>query len=180
MVSIGSTFRSGSIIDALDRTYFEELKEQIRIADYLDDRGINTMIETPGHIDAGNLLKLSDELKKIPYPIMPLGPMLTDIGFEEDDTVGAIGASLMGIHGCADVLSIVTSREHLSGIPDMEEMKKAISKYKIAKHIIDLYKTNDNSMDLKVSKQRALLRSCNIIPGQDCQRCGDNCPLRCL
>ena len=94
--------------------------------------------------------------------------------------VGVIGASLMGIHNSADILSIVTSREHLSGIPNIEEMKRATSKYKIAKHILDLYKTNDSSLDYKVSQQRANLKSCNIMSEQECQRCGNICPLRGL
>lgn len=109
------------------------------------------------------LLQLCNRLENIPYPIMPLGPMLTDVGLEEDDTVAVIGASLMGVLGSADILSIVTSREHLSGIPDIEEMKQAISKYKIAKHIIDLYKIGDNGEDLKMAKERARLKSCDIF-----------------
>lgn len=180
IISIGSTFRSGTILDALDQTYWEELNEQIRIADYLNEFGIDTIIETPGHVDAQKLLELCEKLESIPYPIMPLGPMLTDVGLEEDDTVAVIGASLMGIHGSADILSIVTSREHLSGIPNIEEMKQAISKYHIAKHIIDLYKTCDNSEDFKMAKERARLKSCDILSGIDCIRCGEVCPLRMM
>lgn len=178
VVSIGSTFRSGTILDALDQTYFEELDEQIRIAEYLNGNQIDTIIETPGHIDARKLLRLCKKLEKIPYPIMPLGPMLTDIGFEEDDTVAVIGASLMGILSSADILSIITSREHLAGIPDIEEMKRAISKYKVAKHIIDLYKTHDNSADLKIATERGRLKSCAILSVAECKRCGSVCPLR--
>lgn len=178
VISIGSTFRSGTIMDALDQTYFEELEEQIKIANYLDEQGIDAIIETPGHIEPQKLLQLCKKLENIKYPIMPLGPMLTDIGYEEDDTVAVIGASLMGIHGSADILSIVTSREHLSGIPDISEIKRAISKYQIAKHIIDLYKTRDNREDLKIAKERARLKSCDILAVQDCKRCGEVCPLR--
>lgn len=180
IISIGSTFRSGTILDALDQTYLEELNEQIRIADYLSEKGVDTIIETPGHVDAKKLLKICDKLKSIPYPIMPLGPMLTDIGLEEDDTVAVIGASLMGIHSSADILSIVTSREHLSGIPTIDEIRRAISKYNVAKHIIDLYKIQDYSEDLKISRERARLRSCNIMSEPDCTRCGEVCPLRCM
>lgn len=180
ILSIGSTFRSATILDALDQTYLEELDEQIRIADYLNKLGVDTIIETPGHVDAKKLLQLCNRLENIPYPIMPLGPMLTDVGLEEDDTVAVIGASLMGVLGSADILSIVTSREHLSGIPDIEEMKQAISKYKIAKHIIDLYKIGDNGEDLKMAKERARLKSCDIFSKKDCKRCESVCPLRVI
>jgi len=180
VLSIGSTFRSGTILDALDQAYLEELDEQIRIANYLNKSGIDTIIETPGHIDAKKLLQLCNKLENVPYPIMPLGPMLTDVGFEEDDTVAVIGASLMGVYGSADILSIVTSREHLSGIPNIDEMKRAISKYQIAKHIIDLYKLGDNSEDLKISKERARIKSCDIFSEKDCKRCESVCPLRVM
>lgn len=178
IISIGSTFRSGTIIDAMDRTYLTELEEQIKIADYLDRNGVNVMIETPGHIDPEKLLLLCERIQNIPYPVMPLGPMLTDIGYEEDDTVAVIGASMMGIHGSADILSIVTSREHLSGIPDIEEMQRAISKYQIARHIIDLYKIHNYDEDIRTARQRANIKSCDITASHDCKRCGDVCPLR--
>lgn len=178
IISIGSTFRSGTIVDAMDQTYLAELSEQIRIADYISANGVDTIIETPGHIDAKKLVELCDTLVRIPYPIMPLGPMLTDIGLSEDDTVAVIGASLMGISNSADILSIVTSREHLSGTPSIGEMLRAISKYKIAKHIIDLYKIGDYQEDLLISTQRAKRSSCDIISSIECKRCGDFCPLR--
>ena len=178
IISIGSTFRSGTILDALDSIYLEELREQIKISDYLDGIGVDALIETPGHIDARKLLELAKMLEQVKHPIMPLGPMLTDVGFEEDDTVAVIGASLMGVNNCADILSIVTSREHLSGIPTIDDMKRAISKYKVTKHIIDLYKTNDNSQDLQISLERAKNKSCNAASGVECDRCKNVCPLR--
>ena len=178
IISIGSTFRSGTIVDAMDQTYLVELNEQIRIADYVSANGVDTVIETPGHIDAKKLMVLCNRLARTPYPIMPLGPMLTDIGLGEDDTVAVIGASLMGISNSADILSIVTSREHLSGTPSIEEMLRAISKYKIAKHIIDLYKIGDYREDFLISTERAKRRSCDTISNIECKRCGDVCPLR--
>lgn len=180
ILSIGSTFRSGTILDALDQTYLEELDAQIKIANYLNKLGIDTIIETPGHVDAKKLMELCDKLRDIPYPIMPLGPMLTDIGLDEDDMVAVIGASLMGIHDSADILSIVTSREHRSGVPDIEEIKHAISKYQIARHIIDLYKISDDSEDYQIAKERARMKSCDALSQKDCERCGSFCPLKVM
>ncbi len=180
ILSIGSSFRSGTIIDSLDTTYYKELEEQVRIAEYLDKRGVGTIIETPGHIDPNNLLKLCKELEGLEYPIMPLGPMLTDAGLNEDDTVGVIGASLMGIFKCADILSIVTAREHLGGIPSLEDVLSAISKYKIAKHIIDLSKIGNFSEDKMISKERADKKTCNVLTRENCYRCSNVCPLRII
>ena len=180
VISVGSTFRSGTIIDALDQLYLLELEEQIRIADHLDSLGVDAIVETPGHIDAEKLLILCEKLENNQHPIMPLGPMLTDIGFEEDDTVAVIGASLMGVHDCADVLTIVTSREHLSGIPTIDDLKKAIAKYQVAKHIIDLHKVHDYKEDLLVSEERARKKTCDVSTGEFCDRCKEVCPLRIL
>ena len=72
----------------------------------------------------------------------------------------------------------MTSREHLSGIPNLDEIKKAISKYKITKHIIDLYKLGNMEKDYEISKIRSEARTCNALSKEACKRCGNVCPLR--
>ena len=86
----------------------------------------------------------------------------------------------MGVHDCADVLTIVTSREHLSGIPTIDDLKKAIAKYQVAKHIIDLHKVHDYKEDLLVSEERARKKTCDVSTGEFCDRCKEVCPLRIL
>lgn len=178
IISIGSSFRSGTIMDANDDTYREELKLQMKIADYISAAGVGVMIETPGHADPISLFRICDLLKNIMYPIMPLGPMPTDIGFEDDDTAGAIGAVLMGTRGCADVLTIVTRVEHLAGKPNVNDYTEAIRKYEIAKHVIDLYKIGDKSVDKAISERRSVQKSCHHDDKQQCKRCGNFCPLK--
>lgn len=178
IISIGSTFRSATIIDAMDNVYLSELQKQLELADYLEKKGAYVIIETPGHVDPRKLLSICDILCDVPYPIMPLGPMPTDVALDEDDTAAVIGASLMGTNNCADILSIVTCREHLSGIPDISEIIRAIKKYNIAKHIIDLYKIGDKKLDYEVSQKRAKLCSCDLENYSGCVRCGIFCPLR--
>ena len=72
----------------------------------------------------------------------------------------------------------MTSREHLSGTPDIEEMKCAISKYQVARHIIDLHKIHNYDEDIRTAKQRANIKSCDITASHGCKRCGEVCPLR--
>ncbi|MDO9464098.1 MAG: phosphomethylpyrimidine synthase ThiC [bacterium] len=177
VLSIGSTFRSATILDAFDATYISELQKQMEIADLIRSQGVSVIIETPGHADPRKLQLICDLLHNQPYPIMPLGPMPTDIGGNNDDTVAVIGAVLMGTNGCADILSVVTNAEHTGGIPSLETLLLALEKYRIAKHIIDLYKTEDKSKDFEVSKERSLSISCKVDKPQECDRCGYLCPL---
>ena len=178
ILSIGSTFRSATIMDAMDNVYREELEAQIKIADYIKSNRGEVIIETPGHADPQNIFLICDILKQTPFSIMPLGPMPTDIACEEDDTAAVIGATLMGTHDCADILSIVTRKEHLSGIPDIDDIDSAIRKYEVAKHIIDLYKVQAKEEDYEISWSRANFNSCDVFSQENCSRCGKFCPLR--
>lgn len=178
IISLGSSFRSGSIADAADETYLAELKLQFELADYIESNGVDVMIETPGHASPTSIREICEILSEHPYPIMPLGPMPTDIAGDEDDTAAVIGAVLMGEHNCADVLSIVTCQEHLGGIPNLEALCKAVKKYRVAAHIIDISKLSCIEQDLQVSRQRVEKRNCNISDERMCLRCGKLCPLR--
>ena len=178
VLSIGSSFRSANIYDALDSTYYMELNKQIEIADYCYQRNVKVIVETPGHVSPQGIFELCDFLnQKCQYPIMPLGPIPTDCAFEQDDLAASIGAVLMGTRGCADILSVVTRDEHLGGIPSKDSIIEAVKKYTVAKHIIDIYKTNDTSCDYNTALIRSKKRSC-IMEGKDCSRCAAICPLK--
>ena len=178
VLSVGSSFRSANIHDALDPTYYMELNKQIEIADYCYQRNVKVIIETPGHVSPQGINELCDYLdKSCQHPIMPLGPIPTDCAFEQDDLAASIGAVLMGTKGCADILSVVTRDEHLGGIPSKDSLIEAIKKYSVAKHIIDIYKTNDTSCDYNTALMRSERRSC-IMEGDDCSRCAAICPLK--
>lgn len=178
ILSIGSSFRSANLHDSLDTAFYQELQSQLTIADYCLKCNVNTIIETPGHVAPQGIFQLCDYLaQKCQHPIMPLGPMPTDCAFDEDDLAGSIGAVLMGTRGCADILSIVTRDEHLGGIPRIESIISATKKYTIAKHIIDIYKTDDKSADYFVAQKRSKNTSC-IINSTDCSRCNNLCPLK--
>jgi phosphomethylpyrimidine synthase len=178
IISIGSSFRSATIIDAFDEVYQQELKKQVEIAEYLSKNDVQVILETPGHADPRNIFKISEVLKNYQFPIMPLGPIPTDIAGDQDDTAAVIGAVLMGTNYCADILSVVTKEEHTGGIPSKESLLMAIDKYKIAKHIIDLYKLGNKDEDLRVSRERMKNKSCLVKDDNKCTRCGDICPLR--
>lgn len=177
-VSIGTSFRSASIIDSFDAAYQAELTAQIKIADYITACGGTSIIETPGHASPHAITLICDFLKQSSSaPIMPLGPMPTDIGMELDDVAAAIGAVLMGTNHCADLLSIVTSKEHSGGLPDIQTLLRAVDIYTLAKHIIDISKINDVKEDKNISEQRRSFCSCIPDDQSLCTRCSDYCPL---
>ena len=162
----------------MDDTYILELNKQIKIANYMYKKGVNIIIETPGHASPQKIFSICDKLNNMcPFPIMPLGPMPMDCAIEQDDLAGTIGAVLMGTRNCADILSVVTRDEHMGGIPTMESIISAIKKYSIAKHIIDIYKINDVTMDRCVSMNRSRHNSCVFGGVQECTRCERFCPL---
>lgn len=180
VISIGSTFRSATIIDGFDNTYKSELKVQLELCNLLEKSNVQTILETPGHVDPKNLFMICELLSNYDIPIMPLGPFPTDIAFGEDDTAASIGASLMGTAGCADILSVVTRNEHSGGVPSVDSLVSAIKKYEVSKHIINLYKNfeKEKEKDYLVSLKRFNSRSCIIGDEEGCARCGEYCPLR--
>ena len=178
-LSIGSSFRSANIQDAMDKTYLFELSRQLEIANYCKERNVNVIIETPGHAAPQDIFKICEKLdQNCPFPIMPLGPLPIDCAFEQDDLAGAMGAVLMGTRGCADILTVVTKEEHTGGIPTIDSIVSAVEKYSIAKHIIDVYKLNDVAADNRVSIERSNRGSCIFGSDIECLRCGRLCPLR--
>lgn len=178
-LSIGSSFRSANLHDAMDETYLYELAKQIEIAEYCCNRGIKVIVETPGHASPQNIFRICEKLKhSCPFPIMPLGPLPTDCALEQDDYAASVGAVLMGTNDCADILSVVTRDEHTGGVPTIDSIVSALKKYSVAKHIIDIYKLQDTQIDDAVSLQRSKMSSCIFEPGNRCDRCGVLCPLK--
>lgn len=177
-ISIGTTFRSGTVLDACDDTYWCELTKQLEISQYLKNRGVSTIIETPGHADVAAIEKICRFLEATEENIMPLGPMPTDIAMKYDDVAACIGATLMGISNCADILAVVTREEHLGGIPSLDSLIEAIRKYRVAAHVINMKKTGDRASDLAVSLMRKQKKSCALDVIGDCTRCEYACPLR--
>ncbi|MDD4753906.1 MAG: phosphomethylpyrimidine synthase ThiC [Desulfitobacteriaceae bacterium] len=179
VLSIGTTFRSANIFDSFDMTQKEELKLQFKIAEEISKRGVGVIIETPGHARPASLKQIAKLLRTKKIPIMPLGPIPTDISIGMDHISGAIGATIMGLEGCAHILSVVTRDEHSGGKPSIESTIEAVIAARMAAHIIDLHILGDDKEDLEVAKLRAVMNSCIAKKTvKECDRCGDVCPLK--
>jgi len=174
-ISLGTTFRPAGIKDACDEVHILETKEQLKICQYLQKRGINVIIENIGHIDLLQLQNHSELLQKFNAPIMPLGPLPTDNAVGYDDIASAIGASFSAYFNCCHIINSITPTEHLTSNFTIENIIKGIKAAKLAAHSINILKFNEyREIDNKIYESRAKLKSCL----NNCNRCDDLCPLK--
>jgi phosphomethylpyrimidine synthase len=152
-LSLGDGLRPGSIADSTDRTQVEELLVLGELVDRAKDKGVQAMVEGPGHIpiheiEANVLLE-----KKLCHgaPFYVLGPLVIDCAPVYDHIVSAIGGAVAATAG-ADFLCYVTPSEHL-GLPNIEDVRQGIVASRIAAHAADVAK------GVKGAKERNLLLS---------------------
>ena len=138
--SLGDGLRPGCIADASDEAQFAELKTLGELTKIAWKRDVQVMIEGPGHVPIDKIKEQVD--KEVEWcggaPFYTLGPLVTDIAPGYDHITSAIGAAMIGWHGCA-MLCYVTPKEHL-GLPNKKDVKDGVIAYKIAAHAADLAK----------------------------------------
>ena len=137
-VSLGDGLRSGCLMDGSDEAQFAELAKLGELVDRCRARGVQVMVEGPGHIPFNqiqmNMEKEQDLCHKAPFYV--LGPVVTDIAPGYDHITTAIGATAAATYG-ASLLCYVTPAEHL-GLPDGDEVHQGCIAYKIAAHAGDI------------------------------------------
>jgi phosphomethylpyrimidine synthase len=201
VLSLGDGLRPGCLADATDRG---QVDETILLGDLTRrawERGVQVMIEGPGHvpldqIEANVLLE-----KKLCHgaPFYVLGPLVTDIGAGYDHITGAIGGAIAAMAG-ADFLCYVTPSEHLR-LPTPEDVREGVIASKIAAHAADICKNVKGAweQDLKMSKARKKLdwdsqmkysldpelakrmRSSSLPKNsQVCTMCGEYCAIKLI
>jgi len=158
-LSLGDGLRPGCLEDATDSAQLFELRILGKLSERCKEKGVQVMIEGPGHIPLNEIernIKLEKELCKN-APFYVLGPLPTDIASGYDHIACAIGGALAGMHG-ADFLCYVTPKEHI-GLPDVEDVKQGVIVTRIAAHIADIAKGIDLAryQDKKMSEARAKL-----------------------
>ncbi len=138
--SLGDGLRPGSIADANDRAQLGELQTIGELTAKAWTHDCQVMIEGPGHVPM-HLVQENMELELEhchEAPFYTLGPLTTDVAPGYDHITSAIGAAMIGWHGCA-LLCYVTPKEHL-GLPNRDDVKQGVIAYKIAAHAADLAK----------------------------------------
>ena len=137
-VSLGDGLRPGCLADASDAAQFGELDVLGELVDRCRARGVQVMVEGPGHVPFDqikmNMERQQEVCKKAPFYV--LGPVVTDIAPGYDHIVSAIGATAAATYG-ASLLCYVTPAEHL-GLPDGEEVHQGCIAYRIAAHAGDV------------------------------------------
>jgi phosphomethylpyrimidine synthase len=137
-VSLGDGLRPGCLADASDAAQFGELEVLGELVERCRARGVQVMVEGPGHIPL-NEIKFNMERQQAlchKAPFYVLGPVTTDIAPGYDHIVAAIGATSAATYG-ASLLCYVTPAEHL-GLPDAEEVRQGCMAFKIAAHAADV------------------------------------------
>lgn len=181
VISLGSTFRPGTIFDACDSVHIEETIRQLNICRHLQKIGVKVMVENIGHITLEKLLNHSKLLKEFNAPIMPLGPLPTDSAINEDHIANAIGSSFAAYAGCAHVINCVTRYEHSESVITNEATVEAIKVARLSAHIVDLSRNiNDAKLsDIFITNERVKKHSC-FADGKTCERCSTFCPFKLI
>jgi len=154
--SLGDGLRPGSISDANDEAQFLELKTLGELTTRSRAKGVQVMIEGPGHVPINkikeNVILEEDYCSEAPF--YTLGPLVTDIAPGYDHITSAIGAANIGSFGTS-LLCYVTPKEHL-GLPNKDDVKDGLVAYKIAAHASDISKGHSFAIerDNELSKAR--------------------------
>ena len=154
-LSLGDGLRPGSLADASDAAQFAELETLGELTLRAWERGVQVMIEGPGHIPLDQLEMNVRKQKEICHgaPFYTLGPLVTDIAPGYDHITSAIGAAVVGWHG-TDMLCYVTPKEHL-GLPNPEDVKQGLIAYRIAAHAADVARGRKGARDRDDAISRA-------------------------
>jgi len=199
VLSLGDGLRPGCIADATDRGQVQELILLGELAKRARGKGVQVMIEGPGHVPIADIqanIRLEKSLCD-GAPFYVLGPLPTDIAPGYDHITAAIGGAIAGASG-ADFLCYVTPSEHLR-LPTLEDVREGIMASRIAAHIADIAKglPGAREKDLAMAKNRKELNwqgqiksaidpekaerllEISVKAGEEgCSMCGELCAIR--
>lgn len=196
VLSLGNTARSGCIHDGQDAVQMEEMRQNIELAHYAHQHGVQVIIEgAGGHVRLDRIGQVIRSYKvRSSFPLFVAGPLPTDVAAGYDHIAGAVGASAASAAG-ADYLCYITPAEHL-GLPTPEHVREGLIAFRIAAHIGDTVKRHEDGRDLEMAKNRAGFDrdaqvACSFDPerarqimgeGGDgtCTMCGDFCAIRLM
>ncbi len=191
-LSLGDSLRPGCLADATDEAQIGELIALGELRSLAHNKGVQVIIEGPGHLPLNHISANVQLAKKITKnaPLYLLGPIPCDIAPGYDHITSAIGASLAAWAG-ADFICYVTPSEHL-GLPEPMEVKEGVIAAKIAGICADIALGNKKAWErnremskarknLDWKKQEELsidplkVRSYCLKNTSSCTMCGDFC-----
>jgi phosphomethylpyrimidine synthase len=155
-LSLGDGMRPGAVCDSTDDLQISELVVLGELVKKCRKKGVQVMVEGPGHIRLDEIAYNMVMEKKICHnaPFYVLGPLPTDIAAGYDHITGAIGGAIAAYFG-ADFLCVVTPAEHLRH-PSVDDIRDGVAASKIAGHSVDILRFKDEwERDHKLSYYRA-------------------------
>jgi phosphomethylpyrimidine synthase len=200
-LSLGDGMRPGCIADATDRCQIQELITLGELAQRALERGVQVMIEGPGHVPIDQIVTNMQLQKQLcnGAPFYVLGPLVTDSAPGYDHITSAIGGAIAAMHG-ADYLCYVTPAEHLR-LPTLEDVREGVIASKIAAHAADIAKGNKRALERDITmakyrkaldwegqiktsldpeKARAMRDSRKPTDSDVCTMCGEFCAIKVL
>lgn len=198
-LSLGDGLRPGSTIDGTDRAQIQELIILGELVDRARDRGVQVMVEGPGHINISDVemnIKLEKRIcNEAPFYI--LGPVVTDCAPGYDNITAAIGSTIAGVAG-ADFLCYVTPAEHLH-LPELQDVRDGVISSVIAAFAADLSlnKGNSREREMKMAQARkeinwdamsnlaldkgkvdSAIEKYQLKKSKECSMCGEFCSFK--
>ena len=125
-ISLGDGMRPGCGADAGDGAQWEEVINLGSLARRARARGVQVMIEGPGHVPLHLVQSQIQGIKRLTdgAPLYVLGPLTTDCAPGYDHIAGAIGGALAAYFG-ADFLCYLTPAEHLT-LPSRQDVRDGV------------------------------------------------------
>lgn len=199
VLSLGDGLRPGSISDSMDRAQIEELITLGELTQKARAKGVQVIIEGPGHVPLNEIEANVILEKKICYnaPFYVLGPLVTDVAMGYDHISASIGAAIAASHG-ADFICYVTPGEHVR-LPTLEDVKLGVIGARIAAHAGDIAKgiKGAKEWDEQLSQKRKkrdwdaqinlsidpatakrLRGESNPVQEDTCTMCGEYCAIK--
>ncbi|MDD2714874.1 MAG: phosphomethylpyrimidine synthase ThiC [Candidatus Wallbacteria bacterium] len=199
VLSLGDGLRPGCIFDATDRSQISELLLMGELRDRAIGKGVQVMIEGPGHVPRSEIKANMELEKKLcgGAPFYVLGPIPADVAPGYDHICAAVGGALAAAAG-ADFLCCVTPAEHLR-LPDLGDIREGLMAARIAAQIGDLEKGVRKAWDrnLMMDQARAAFdwkkqekfaldpvkfrdyrESVQLADRETCSMCGELCALK--
>lgn len=155
-LSLGDALRPGAIADSTDALQLSELRILGQLVKKCRRKGVQVMVEGPGHIRLDEIpMNMALEKKLCHHaPFYVLGPLPIDIAAGYDHITAAIGGAIAAFYG-ADFLCVVTPAEHLRH-PTIDDIREGTIASKIAAHCVNTIRFKD---DFKRNNLLSLYRS---------------------
>ena len=155
VISLGDGLRPGALADSLDGAQLEELITLGDLCRRARARGVQAIIEGPGHVPLDQIQAQMLLQKNLcdNAPFYVLGPLVTDIAPGLDHITSAIGGAIAACYG-ADFLCYVTPTEHL-GLPEVDDVRMGVLAARVAAHAADLVRRRPGAWEWDTEMSRA-------------------------